>query len=130
MCGIVGIAGVKEVNMDLYEALTVLQHRGQDAAGLMTSDGEKFHVRRGSGLVRDVVHERHMRSLTGTTGIGHVRYPTAGSLSPLEAQPFYTNSPYGIGLVSGIGITTSMGHSMASRTILSASFSPIRRRAR
>jgi amidophosphoribosyltransferase len=105
MCGIVGIAGVKEVNMDLYEALTVLQHRGQDAAGLMTSDGEKFHVRRGSGLVRDVVHERHIRSLTGMIGIGHVRYPTAGSLSPLEAQPFYTNSPYGIGLVHNGNLT-------------------------
>ena len=92
MCGIVGIVSNRAVNTDLYDALTVLQHRGQDAAGLMTSDGEKFHIRRGNGLVRDVVFERHMRYLTGSIGIGHVRYPTAGSLSALEAQPFYTKS--------------------------------------
>ncbi|MHB1543772.1 MAG: amidophosphoribosyltransferase [Gammaproteobacteria bacterium] len=107
MCGIVGIVSNRAVNTDLYDALTVLQHRGQDAAGLMTSDGEKFHIRRGNGLVRDVVYERHMRYLTGSIGIGHVRYPTAGSLSALEAQPFYTNSPYGIGLVHNGNLTNA-----------------------
>ncbi len=107
MCGIVGIVATRAVNTDLYDALTVLQHRGQDAAGLMTSDGEKFHVRRGNGLVRDVVYERHMHYLTGSIGIGHVRYPTAGSLSALEAQPFYTNSPYGIGLVHNGNLTNA-----------------------
>lgn len=107
MCGIVGIVSDRAVNTDLYDALTVLQHRGQDAAGLMTSDGERFHIRRGNGLVRDVVYERHMHYLTGSIGIGHVRYPTAGSLSALEAQPFYTNSPYGIGLVHNGNLTNA-----------------------
>jgi amidophosphoribosyltransferase len=84
------------VNQALYDALTVLQHRGQDAAGIMTDDGGRLRVRKGNGLVRDVFLERHMLKLGGNVGLGHVRYPTAGSASLSEAQPFYVNSPYGI----------------------------------
>ena len=98
MCGIVGIVGRKDVNQDIYDGLTVLQHRGQDAAGIATFDGDRLHLRRDNGLVRDVFHTRHMVRLTGHVGIGHVRYPTAGGARSDEAQPFYTNSPYGIAL--------------------------------
>jgi amidophosphoribosyltransferase len=80
----------------LYDALTVLQHRGQDAAGIMTDEGGRLRVRKSNGLVRDVFQERHMIKLGGNVGLGHVRYPTAGSASLSEAQPFYVNSPYGI----------------------------------
>ena len=96
MCGLVGIVGHEPVNQGLYDALTVLQHRGQDAAGIMTDDGGRLRVRKGNGLVRDVFLERHMLKLAGNVGLGHVRYPTAGSASLSEAQPFYVNSPYGI----------------------------------
>jgi amidophosphoribosyltransferase len=96
MCGLVGIVGHEPVNQALYDALTVLQHRGQDAAGIMTDDSGRLRVRKGNGLVRDVFLERHMLKLAGNMGLGHVRYPTAGSASLSEAQPFYVNSPYGI----------------------------------
>lgn len=96
MCGIVGIVGHEPVNQALYDALTVLQHRGQDAAGIMTAEGNHLHLRRGNGLVRDVFQERHMLRLRGHMGLGHARYPTAGTASAFEAQPFYVNSPYGI----------------------------------
>jgi amidophosphoribosyltransferase len=96
MCGLVGIVGHEPVNQALYDALTVLQHRGQDAAGIMTDDGGRLRVRKSNGLVRDVFQERHMLKLAGNVGLGHVRYPTAGSASLSEAQPFYVNSPYGI----------------------------------
>jgi len=96
MCGIVGIVSKSPVNQLLYDGLTVLQHRGQDAAGIMTDDGGRLRVRKGNGLVRDVFQERHMLKLAGHVGLGHVRYPTAGSSSLSEAQPFYVNSPYGI----------------------------------
>src|SRR5262245_37349039 len=96
MCGLVGIVGHEPVNQGLYDALTVLQHRGQDAAGIMTDDAGRLRVRKGNGLVRDVFLERHMLKLAGNVGLGHVRYPTAGSASLSEAQPFYVNSPYGI----------------------------------
>jgi amidophosphoribosyltransferase len=96
MCGLVGIVGHEPVNQALYDALTVLQHRGQDAAGIMTDDSGRLRVRKGNGLVRDVFLERHMLKLAGNVGVGHVRYPTAGSASLSEAQPFYVNSPYGI----------------------------------
>jgi len=96
MCGIVGIVGTSPVNQAIYDALTVLQHRGQDAAGIVTSaEGELFQ-RKGSGLVRDVFQQRHMLQLKGNVGLGHVRYPTAGYDSASEAQPFYVNAPYGI----------------------------------
>ncbi|MCG5511991.1 amidophosphoribosyltransferase [Ectothiorhodospira shaposhnikovii] len=99
MCGIVGIVGRSPVNQALYDALLVLQHRGQDAAGIVTCDEDgHLHLRKDNGLVRDVFNQQHMRSLTGNMGIGHVRYPTAGSASSAEAQPFYVNSPYGITL--------------------------------
>jgi len=107
MCGIAGIVSSQEVNQELYEALTVLQHRGQDAAGIVTCEGGRMNLRKDSGLVRDVFHTRHMRSLTGTMGIAHVRYPTAGCTSSAEAQPFYVNSPYGITLAHNGNLTNA-----------------------
>ena len=98
MCGIVGIVAHSPVNQELYEALTVLQHRGQDAAGIVTYEGGRFYLRKDRGLVRDVFQAEHMQHLRGTMGIGHVRYPTAGGGNSAEAQPFYVNSPYGITL--------------------------------
>ncbi len=96
MCGIVGIVGTSPVNQRIYDALTVLQHRGQDAAGIATSqDGELF-VRKGAGLVRDVFGQHDMQGLRGHVGMGHVRYPTAGCDAAAESQPFYVNAPYGI----------------------------------
>ncbi|MGV8944278.1 amidophosphoribosyltransferase [Thermomonas sp.] len=99
MCGIVGIVGHSEVAAQLYDGLTVLQHRGQDAAGIATADGGKLHVHKGNGLARDVFDERSMALLVGRVGIAHCRYPTAGSEGSDEAQPFYVNSPFGIALV-------------------------------
>jgi len=90
------MVGKAPVNQSLYDALLVLQHRGQDAAGIVTCEGEKLHLRKDNGLVRDVFRTRHMIQLRGKIGIGHVRYPTAGASSSAEAQPFYVNSPYGI----------------------------------
>lgn len=107
MCGIAGIVSSREVNQELYEALTVLQHRGQDAAGIVTCEGDRFHLRKDSGLVRDVFHTRHMLSLRGTMGIAHVRYPTAGCISSAEAQPLYVNSPYGITLAHNGNLTNA-----------------------
>lgn len=98
MCGIVGIVSHGPVNQALYDALTNLQHRGQDAAGIMTEQNGQLHLRKTNGLVRDVFQQHHMLRLTGNMGLGHVRYPTAGSASMAEAQPFYVNSPYGIAL--------------------------------
>ena len=98
MCGIIGIVGTSEVAAALYDGLTVLQHRGQDAAGIATVEGARIHVQKGNGLVRDVFDEPKMRLLAGRVGIGHCRYPTAGSEGSDEAQPFYVNSPYGIAL--------------------------------
>src|SRR5690606_38249909 len=105
MCGIVGIVGKSNVNQALYDALTVLQHRGQDAAGIVTSHGSRLYLRKDNGLVRDVFHTRHMQRLIGNIGIGHVRYPTAGSSSSAEAQPFYVNSPYVITLAHNGNLT-------------------------
>ncbi|MFN3236597.1 MAG: amidophosphoribosyltransferase [Pseudomonadales bacterium] len=96
MCGIVGMIGRGEVGYDIYDALTILQHRGQDAAGIVTCEGDRVNLRKGNGLVRDVFHQGHMNRLTGSMGIGHVRYPTAGTSSSAEAQPMYVNSPFGI----------------------------------
>jgi amidophosphoribosyltransferase len=107
MCGIAGIVSSGEVNQELYEALTVLQHRGQDAAGIVTSEGNRLHLRKESGLVRDVFQTRHMVNLKGTLGIAHVRYPTAGCTSSAEAQPFYVNSPYGISLAHNGNLTNA-----------------------
>ena len=97
MCGIIGVVSSRPVNQLLYDGLQLLQHRGQDAAGIVTADANKFHMHKGIGMVRDVFRTRDMRNLIGNAGIGHVRYPTAGSASsPAEAQPFYVNSPFGI----------------------------------
>ncbi len=98
MCGIVGMVGTSAVNQRIYDALTVLQHRGQDAAGIMTTDQNALFVRKDAGLVRDVFREQDMRQLAGNAGIGHVRYPTAGCDGADEAQPFYVNAPFGIAL--------------------------------
>lgn len=105
MCGIVGIVAKRCVNQDIYDALTIVQHRGQDAAGIMTSDGDRVFLRKSNGLVRDAIREPHMLQLRGNMGIGHVRYPTAGSASPAESQPFYVNSPYGLSLVHNGNLT-------------------------
>jgi amidophosphoribosyltransferase len=107
MCGIVGIVGKTPVNQALYDALLVLQHRGQDAAGIVTCEGEKLHLRKDNGLVRDVFRTRHMLQLRGNMGLGHVRYPTAGASSSAEAQPFYVNSPYGIVLAHNGNLTNA-----------------------
>ncbi len=96
MCGIVGIYAHSPVNQNLYDALTVLQHRGQDAAGIVTENRGKFFLRKDNGLVRDIFDLEHMTHLEGNAGIAHVRYPTAGSSSSAESQPLYVNSPYGI----------------------------------
>ncbi len=98
MCGIIGIVGRTEVGAALYDALTVLQHRGQDAAGIATVDGNALRLYKANGLVRDVFGEGEMRKLTGRYGIGHCRYPTTGSAGSAEAQPFYVNSPFGLAL--------------------------------
>ena len=107
MCGIVGIVGRSFVNQAIYDALTVLQHRGQDAAGIVTCDGDRLFLRKDNGMVRDVFRSRHMRRLVGNMGIGHVRYPTAGTASSAEAQPFYVNSPYGITLAHNGNLTNT-----------------------
>jgi amidophosphoribosyltransferase len=106
MCGVVGIVSQQPVAQALYDALTVMQHRGQDAAGIVTWS-EEFGLaqRKNNGLVRDVFQQRHMQRLTGNVGIGHVRYPTAGGSRSAEAQPFYVNSPYGILLAHNGNLT-------------------------
>lgn len=96
MCGVVGIVSQRPVNQAIYDALTVMQHRGQDAAGIVTWGENGLRQRKSNGLVRDVFRHRHMLRLTGNVGIGHIRYPTAGGSRAAEAQPFYVNSPYGI----------------------------------
>ncbi len=107
MCGVIGMVARGPVNQDLYEGLTVLQHRGQDAAGIITYDQGQVSLRKSNGLVRDVFRTRHMMRLTGNMGIGHVRYPTAGCESSAEAQPFYVNSPYGIALAHNGNLTNT-----------------------
>jgi len=109
MCGIIGIlfANGDNVNQSIYDGLTVLQHRGQDAAGIVTLHQDRFYQRKDNGMVSDVFRTRHMRDLHGPMGIGHVRYPTAGSASSAEAQPFYVNSPYGIVLAHNGNLTNT-----------------------
>lgn len=107
MCGIAGIVAHQYVNQELYEALTVLQHRGQDAAGIVTCDHNRLHLRKANGLVRDVFRTTDMLELRGNMGIAHVRYPTAGCSSSAEAQPFYVNSPFGITLAHNGNLTNA-----------------------
>jgi amidophosphoribosyltransferase len=108
MCGILGVVAASPVNQLLYDGLLVLQHRGQDAAGIATSENDRFFMHKGPGLVRDVFRTRNMRYLAGNWGIGHVRYPTAGStLDVAEAQPFYVNSPFGLLLAHNGNLTNA-----------------------
>jgi len=107
MCGIIGIVSNAAVNQNLYDGLIVLQHRGQDAAGIVTCEDNRLYMRKANGLVRDVFQTRHMLRLKGHMGIGHVRYPTAGCFSSAEAQPFYVNSPYGITLAHNGNLTNA-----------------------
>jgi amidophosphoribosyltransferase len=107
MCGIVGIVGRSAVNQSLYDALQILQHRGQDAAGIVTCDGKRLHLCKDNGLARDVFSQEEMLGLRGNMGIGHVRYPTAGCASSAEAQPFYVNSPFGITLAHNGNLTNA-----------------------
>ncbi len=107
MCGIVGVVSHSPANQLIYDALLLLQHRGQDAAGIATNSGNRFTMHKANGLVRDVFRTRNMRSLFGNTGIGQVRYPTAGSASEEEAQPFYVNAPFGITLAHNGNLTNS-----------------------
>ncbi len=108
MCGILGVVATTPVNQLLYDGLQVLQHRGQDAAGIVTAEGGRFHMHKGPGLVRDVFRTRNMRELLGNWGIGHCRYPTAGSAyNAAEAQPFYVNSPFGLMLAHNGNLTNA-----------------------
>ena len=107
MCGIAAIVSNQNVNQDLYDALTVLQHRGQDAAGIVTCEGSRLHLRKDNGLARDVFSNSQMLNLIGTMGIAHVRYPTAGCTSSEEAQPFYVNSPFGLTLAHNGNLTNT-----------------------
>ncbi len=108
MCGIMGVVATTPVNQLLYDGLQVLQHRGQDAAGIATAEGGRFHMHKGPGLVRDVFRTRNMRNLVGNWGIAHCRYPTAGSAwNAAEAQPFYVNSPFGLMLAHNGNLTNS-----------------------
>lgn len=104
MCGIMGIMANRPVAQEIYDGLIVLQHRGQDSAGIMTFE-DHFHLKKGNGLVQDVFHTKNMIRLRGNMGIGHVRYPTAGSTDAAEAQPFYVNSPFGISLIHNGNLT-------------------------
>lgn len=107
MCGVVGVLSKSPVNRVLYDALSILQHRGQDAAGIVTSNESSFYTCKGNGLVRDVVTPNQLDLLLGDIGLGHVRYPTAGTLCKEESQPFYVNSPYGLCLVHNGNLTNS-----------------------
>jgi amidophosphoribosyltransferase len=108
MCGIVGVVSTEPVNQRLYDALQLLQHRGQDAAGIATANGSMFHMFKGNGLARDVFRTRNMRTLLGNSGIAQVRYPTAGSAgNPEEAQPFYVNAPFGLTLAHNGNLTNA-----------------------
>ena len=107
MCGIIATVAKTQVNQDIYDALIMIQHRGQDAAGIMTCEGNNVFLRKGNGLVRENIRASHMLLLPGNMGIGHVRYPTAGTPSPSEAQPFYVNSPYGLCIAHNGNLTNA-----------------------
>ena len=107
MCGVVGIIGQSQINQDIYDALLILQHRGQDAAGMAVSLDDRLALRKANGLVKEVFQEKHMSKVRGNMGVGHVRYPTAGTANPAEAQPMYVNSPCGISLAHNGNLTNS-----------------------
>src|SRR3989338_1682122 len=106
MCGIIAVSGFQDVIQDLYDGLILLQHRGQDAAGIITFNSQ-FHLKKANGMVRDIFHDKSLLRLKGTVGIGHVRYPTAGCASEFEAQPFFVSTPFGIGLAHNGNLTNS-----------------------
>lgn len=106
MCGVIAVSGNNDVIQDLYDGLILLQHRGQDAAGIVTYNSQ-FHLKKSNGMVRDVFHAKSLSRLTGKMGIGHVRYPTAGCSSEFEAQPFFVNTPYGIALAHNGNLTNA-----------------------
>lgn len=108
MCGVIGVVSTSPVNQLIYDALLLLQHRGQDAAGMVTANAKRFFMHKNNGMVRDVFRTRNMRDLPGTSGIGHVRYPTAGSVDSLEeAQPLYVNAPYGLVIAHNGNLTNN-----------------------
>jgi amidophosphoribosyltransferase len=107
MCGIVGTISSSPVAQDIYDALTIIQHRGQDAAGILTSDSQRIFLRKANGLVREALQKADVQRLQGRMGLGHVRYPTAGSQSAAESQPFYVNSPYGLSIVHNGNLTNA-----------------------
>ena len=108
MCGIIGIVAQSPVNHALVSSLKSLQHRGQQSAGIATMDGNLMHLKKGMGLVKEVITEYDMTYLRGNAGIGHVRYPTAGSANdPEQAHPFYVNSPFGIMLAHNGNLTNA-----------------------
>ena len=107
MCGIIGTISVSPVGQDIFDALTIIQHRGQDAAGILTSDGQRIFLRKANGLVREALNKSDVVRLQGNMGLGHVRYPTAGSQSAAESQPFYVNSPYGLSIVHNGNLTNA-----------------------
>jgi len=107
MCGIIGIHSNTPVVAELYDGLMTLQHRGQDAAGMVTFDGRQIHMKKADGLVGEIFKEADMARLVGNTGMGHVRYPTAGTYDPAEAQPFYVNAPFGITLIHNGNLTNT-----------------------
>ncbi len=106
MCGIIAVAGFRDVIQDLYDGLILLQHRGQDAAGIITYNSQ-FHLKKANGLVQDVFHDKSLQRLRGTMGVGHVRYPTAGCSSEFEAQPFFVSTPFGIALAHNGNLTNA-----------------------
>ncbi|HRH94273.1 MAG TPA: amidophosphoribosyltransferase, partial [Candidatus Peribacteria bacterium] len=118
MCGIIAVSGFRDVIQDLYDGLIVLQHRGQDAAGIVTYDSQ-FHLKKSNGMVTEVFHARSLARLKGPMGIGHVRYPTAGCSSEFEAQPFFVNSPFGVALAHNGNLTNSK---QLSKELLQKSF--------
>jgi amidophosphoribosyltransferase len=106
MCGIIAASGFRNAIQDLYDGLIVLQHRGQDAAGIVTYD-QQFHLKKSTGMVSEVFHQHSLDRLTGPMGIGHVRYPTAGCSSEFEAQPFFVNTPFGMALAHNGNLTNA-----------------------
>ncbi|PIR54301.1 amidophosphoribosyltransferase [Candidatus Peregrinibacteria bacterium CG10_big_fil_rev_8_21_14_0_10_42_8] len=118
MCGIMAISGYQDIIQDLYDGLMLLQHRGQDAAGIMTYNNQ-FHLKKANGMVRDVFHAKSLARLKGPMGIGHVRYPTAGCSSEFEAQPFFVNSPFGIAMAHNGNLTN---HKELAKELLETEF--------
>jgi amidophosphoribosyltransferase len=107
MCGFIGVIGADDAVREIYDGLVAVQHRGQDAAGILTYDGGRFHVKKGEGLVRDIFSVSNIERLKGSIGVGHVRYPTVGSGGGEDAQPFTVNFPFGIAMAHNIRAATS-----------------------